>query len=340
MLRGVPEQTKPSSALGITLIVTTLLGWSSVPLFLKHFSHLIDPWTSNGWRYGFSALLWAPVIVMGVAKNDLPAGLWRAAMIPAALNSIGQICFTYAHYKIDPGLLTFGLRLQLVFVAAGAYLLFAAERRVIRHPAYLIGASIVLMGTLGTVLLGNPAVRGALAGLVKGGSAADADALLGVVLAIASGLFFAAYALSVRHAMQGVKSIVAFAAISQYTALGMILLMFAFGDAGGGTAMDLPAKQFGLLLLSALIGIALGHVFYYASIARLGVAVSSGVVQLQPIFVTAASWALFNERMTLVQIICGAAALAGAGIMLTTQHRLSKQDRAARELEEAEAEQA
>ncbi len=52
-------------AIGTLTITLTLLGWSSVPLFLRHFVDLIDPWTSNGWRYGFSALLWAPVLVIG-----------------------------------------------------------------------------------------------------------------------------------------------------------------------------------------------------------------------------------------------------------------------------------
>ena len=44
-------------AAGVVTILLTLVGWSSIPLFLKHFTHLIDGWTANGWRYAISALI-------------------------------------------------------------------------------------------------------------------------------------------------------------------------------------------------------------------------------------------------------------------------------------------
>lgn len=328
---------RSSALLAIILIVMTLLGWSSVPLFLKHFSHSIDAWTGNGWRYGFSALLWAPVILFGLARRNLPPGIWKAAILPAAFNAMGQTAFAWAHYKIDPGLLTFGLRLQIVFVGVGAYLLFPAERRVIRNRGYLVGAALVLAGTIGTIFLGPPRPPAEPA---VGAPPTSFDHALGIGLAVASGLLFAAYALAVRRNMQGISSLTAFAVISQYTAAAMVVLMLWLGIDHGATAWQLSNSQFGLLLLSAVIGIALGHVFYYASIARLGVAVSSGVVQLQPFIVTAVSAILFGERMTPVQLICGVIAITGAATMLTVQHRLARTDRAAKKLEEAEGEQA
>ncbi len=288
----------------------TLLGWSSVPLFLKHFAALIDPWTSNGWRYGFAALLWAPVLVIGLFRRSLPPHLWRAALVPSLFNIAGQICFTYAHYMIDPGLVTFGLRFQIVFVAVGAYICFVSERPIIRTRGYLGGAVLVFIGTLGVAFLGT--------------NVHSQTHAAGVALAIASGFFFAAYALSVRHFMHGVHPVTAFAAISQFTAAAMIVLMLVLGERAGATAWSLPANEFMLLLLSAVIGIALGHVFYYTSIARLGVAVSSGVVQLQPFLVTAASAVLFDERLTGWQWLSGAIAILGAFLMLAVQQRLAR----------------
>jgi drug/metabolite transporter (DMT)-like permease len=288
--------------------VVTLVGWSSVPLFLKHFSTAIDAWTSNGWRYGFSALIWAPVVIIGAWLGRLPKNIWRAALVPSLFNATGQVAFTWAHYKIDPGLLTFGLRTQIVFVTIGAALLFVAERRIIRAPGFLLGLFLVAGGTAGTIALGK--------GLGEQATA------LGISLAIASGLLFACYALSVRYFMRGMNSIVAFAAISQYTAAAMVALMLILGKEAGAAALDLPQDQFLLLLLSAVIGIALGHVFYYMSINRLGVAVSSGVIQLQPFLVAAASFFLFQERLTQWQWLSGMVAIVGAATILTVQHRL------------------
>jgi drug/metabolite transporter (DMT)-like permease len=304
-----PEAPPLSPTTGVITVLCTLLGWSSVPLFIKHFSHDIDHWTSNGWRYGFSALVWLPVVLVAAYRRKLPPRLWQAALVPAMFNTLGQVAFAWAHYKIDPGLLTFGLRTQIAFVALGAFILFPSERAVIRSKWYLAGLVMVVCGAAGTILLGKP-MQGATT--------------LGVVLAIASGLLFASYALSVRKFMVGMHPVLAFAAISQYTAAVTVALMLVLGDRHGAGAMDLSRGQFGLLLLSSVIGIALGHVFYYISIARLGVAVSSGVIQLQPFIVAVASYFLFDEVLKVEQWMSGCVAVLGAVMMLAVQQRMAR----------------
>lgn len=294
---------------GLVMVVMTLIGWSSVPLFIKHFASHIDVWTSNGWRYGFSALLWLPVLIWGLRRNSLPSGIWKRALVPSVFNSIGQVAFAWAHYKIDPGLLTFALRTQIVFVAIGAAILFIPERRIIRSRGFIIGILLVLGGTMTTVALDD-------------GFGQQAT-MFGIILALVSGICFAGYALSVRHYMHGTHPLVAFSVISQYTAAAMLGLMFAIGERQGLLVLAMPPPQIALLLLSAIIGIALGHVFYYASIGRLGVAVSSGVIQLQPVLVSAASVFLFPDAaLSSVQWGTGLIAVAGAGTILYMQHRL------------------
>lgn len=299
---------------GLATIVLTLASWTAVPLMLRHFatseggSPLIDGWTANGWRYGFSALIWLPAIIFGLARKRLPPGIWKMALIPAAFNTAAQVCFGLAPYYIDPGLMTFSLRLQIVFVTIGALLMFPAERRVIKSAGYLTGIGLVVVGTCIT-LIANPNGLG-------GGTAT------GVGLAIGAGLLYGAYALSVRKCLHGVNPITAFAAISVYTAVGMVALMLPFGARSGGVVLDLDSKSIGLLALSSLIGIGLGHTLYFYSIGRLGLAVSTGVVQLQPITVSISSLFVFGEKLTPIQWASGIVAITGAGIMLYTQHRM------------------
>jgi len=375
-----------SALLGVTTVILTLVGWSSVPLFLRHFADSIDAWTSNGWRYGFSALVWLPVLLIAAWMKSLPRGLFRAALVPSIVNALGQTCFAWAHYRIDPALLTFGLRTQLLFVAIGAYMLFPKERAIIRTRGYLLGAALLLTGVAGVMLLdvgsdtsahqerasiGSPSLLegggegmgevdadadrtpreeartppGALSQVERGldargdihAAATGRDAAInsahrgtlrarieGVALALASGLLFACYGLSVRKWMDGVNSVLAFAAICQYTAIVMVALMFIFGVRGGLGALDLGTEQFIWLLVSALIGIAIGHVFYYFSIARLGVAVTAGVLQLQPFLVAVASLAIFGELLSLGQWAAGLVAVAGAMLMLSVQWRAGR----------------
>lgn len=303
-----PEQTPATRLTGTITIVLTLLGWSSIPLFLRHFAEQIDPWTSNGWRYGVSALIWAPYLLYAMKRGRAPAYIWVAALVPTVFNAAGQVFFTWAHYKIDPGLLTFGLRTQMVFVAIGAYLLFPPERRVILSWRYLGGLLALAIGTSVAVLAGENPLREAH--------------LVGVLMSVTAGALFAGYGLTVRKFMAGIHSVTAFAVISQYTAGVMVVLMFMLGQQGGATALYLPRFEFGLLMLSAVIGIALGHVLYYISINRLGVAISSGVLQLHPFVVAVASFFIFREVLVGWQWLGGCVAILGALVMLTAQRRL------------------
>ncbi|MEZ6242172.1 MAG: DMT family transporter [Phycisphaerales bacterium] len=307
-----PDHALRETSVGVLTVALTLVGWSVTPLFIKYFAAYIDAWTSNGWRYGFSALLWSPLLVAGALRGTLPKGLWRAALVPALVNAAGQVCFTLAHYHIGPGLLTFGLRSQMVFVAVGAALLFPAERLVVRSPAFLTGVVLVMVGTIGTVAFG------ALGDSEKAGYA------LGVTLAICSGAGFAGYALAVRKYMHDIPTMTAFAAISLYTSIAMVGLMLPIAEKHGGGALDLSTRQFCVLLLSSVIGIALGHVLYYISIKRLGVAVSTGVIQLQPVCVAVLSYFTFGEVLNLAQWATGALAIAGAMLMLWIQHKLKR----------------
>ncbi|MCA9288486.1 MAG: DMT family transporter [Phycisphaerales bacterium] len=300
--------------IGVMMVVLTLVGWTSIPLFLRHFASQIDPWTSNGWRYGFAALIWCPVLILGAARKRLPEGLWRKAAWPAVVNSIGQVFFTSAFYHVDSTMAAFGLRSNIICAAIGAAIFFAAERRILASPPFLIGMVMVLAGTGGTLVLDD--------GFAQGSSP------LGILFAVLAGAFYAAYALAVRMCMKGIPTLVSFAAISLYTAGVMIVLMLALGERMGATAIDLAPTQFVLLLVSSFVGIAMGHVTYYMSIARLGVTVSSGVIQLQPFTVAVASIPIEGKFLSGPQWALGTVAVAGTLVMLVVQNRMSRRLRA------------
>lgn len=309
-----PHDTPAGRAEGVLTVLLTLACWSSIPLFLNYFAKLIDPWTANGWRYGFSALVWIPALVWAYAARRVPDQLWRRALIPSLFNAVAQICFGIAPYYVDPGLMTFSLRLQIVFVTIGAALMFAVERAVIRTRGYLAGLAMVVVGTGGTLLFREQ-------GLGDGTA-------LGVGLAVASGALYAGYALTVRRSLAGVNPLVAFAAISQYTAVILVALMFPFARNHGADAWTvLDGNQFFWLLASAVIGVGIGHTLYYIAIARLGVAPASGVIQLQPIAVSIISEIRGTDHLNAKQWGAGLLAVCGAALMLVMQARVAARAR-------------
>jgi drug/metabolite transporter (DMT)-like permease len=321
--------------LGPAMLLFTLLGWSSVPLFVTHFSHAMNVWTQNGWRYLFAAMLWSPVLVWAWMKRTTPRGLWRASLLPAVFNALGQAAFTWSFYNVDTSTAAFGLRTQIVFVPVGAYLLFPSERALLRRPGAWAGIVLVIAGVVGTMLL-RDASHDVTRSVGGSGSAA-----MGMVMAVTAGLLFACYGLAVRKNMHGFHPVTAFAAISQITAVISFVLMLGLSRDEGTHALDwgravwgLSAGQMVMLLVSAIIGITLGHAAYFTSIARLGVSTTSGVLQLQPFCVAIAQFAVFGTMMTGGQWVSGVVAVIGALLLLYVQWRLT---RAARERVGADA---
>lgn len=297
---------------GVLAALLTLAGWSITPVFIGMLTPHIDAWTSNGWRYGLAALTWLPFLILARQRGDCPPGLMKRAIVPAGVNAVAQTGFTYAFYLIDPTLVVIALRFQIVAVAIGAAVMFPAERRVIRTPLFLLGATLATAGIVGVLVFK----------IMQGGVGESRNIVAGVLLAVGAGVGFGGYALAVRKYMRGVSSPLAFAAISQYTAIAMLVLMLLVSPTRGAVVPGLAPGLLLILFISTYTGIAGTHVFYYISIQRLGVAASTAVLQLQPLGVGIIAYFVLGEVLTLPQWACGVVAIAGAALAILVQHHM------------------
>ncbi|MEM1422528.1 MAG: DMT family transporter [Planctomycetota bacterium] len=323
------QHAQSISALGLVAMLTTLFAWTASPLLNRFFAEYIDVWNLNGWRYAMAALCWLPLILWRLTSRTMPAGVWKAALLPAVFNSVGQVAFAYSFYFTDATTVAFALRVQLIAVAVGGAVFFAGERRVIRDPRFLGGMILVAIGVSGYLLLAPDA------------PASDApsgdNTALGFALGAIAGAVFGFYALAVRPMMKTTGPMLSYAVISLYTAVAMVALMLTLSPGHGSEAVtDLTPKLFGLLVVSAVVSLVIGHPCYYTAIRALGVSATAAVLQLQPISVGVASIAMFTltanasfETPTnLWQWCAGLVAIASAIFMLRVQHRLAKRDRA------------
>ncbi len=290
---------------GICFVTGTLLGWASILLFLKHLVPFLDAWTTNGWRYGVSALLWLPLLLTGVRRGTLPKGIWWRAIPASLFNCAGQVLYAKMPYYIGPGLGGFLIRVALVSSTFGAFVLFADERVLLRSRLFWVGMTAIVAGSIGTVFLGHAPIGSATA--------------TGILLGATSGAFFGLYGVSVRYYMRGIPSMTSFSVISLYTASVLVALMLAFGESHGLRVLDLSTKNWFVLILSALIGIAICHVSYYAAIARLGVAVSTAIVQLAPFLCAIGAYVWFDEVLSRWQWTSGFVMIAGAMMLLAAE---------------------
>lgn len=310
--RSRPMPSRSFQLVGILCAIGTIVGWSVTPVLIGSLVDHIDAWTSNGWRYTLAALTWLPFLLIARKRGKWPAGLMKKAIIPAGINAIAQSMFTSAFYLIDPTLLVIALRFQIVAVAIGAAIMFAGERRVIRTPMFLVGATLATLGIIGVLVLK----------LVEKGAGDSTHLVAGVLLAMASGAGFGGYALAVRKCMRGISSPLAFAAISQYTCLVMLVMMVTLSPTRGMAVPSLSGGLLLILLISTYTGIAGTHVLYYIAIQRIGVAVSTAVLQLQPLGVGIIAYFALGEVLTIPQWACGLVAIAGASMTIWVQHTM------------------
>lgn len=73
------------------------------------------------------------------------------------------------------------------------------------------------------------------------------------------------------------------------------------------------------MVVSAITAIALGHVFFYTAIKRIGATIPSLVILVQPFMVFSISRVVFHERLTLLQLVFGVLLLIGAGLSVWAQ---------------------
>ncbi len=299
--------------IGYAAATATLLSWVAVALLLEHFTGAIDVWTANGWRYGLAAVLWAPLALWVLRRRGFRGIPWASVAVPAALWFAGQVQFAASFYFVGPAMVTFMIRVQILCVILFSAALIPAARGLLRMPGVWIGVTMMLGGAGGMLGFGETAPR--------------IDDWTGVALAAGSGATFAGYGVALRFLaprpddprVVKLNPLERFAFIAPMVGAGMLVLMLAFAEERGAVAARLSAGQLGLLALSSVLGVMVGHLAYFVSIERVGVVAASSIVQLQPFLVLLSSWFLFEETLTWPQVAAGTVLAAGAYVLLKVQ---------------------
>jgi drug/metabolite transporter (DMT)-like permease len=138
-----------------------------------------------------------------------------------------------------------------------------------------------------------------------------------MILVLASAVGMGAYTVAVRYYMSSYSARQSFSVISLYSSILLVGLMFCFGDYGRLTQISIGCWL--LLTLSALIGIAFGHVLLYQAIQYFGPVVASGVQLITPFitYVVAAVW--LGERMSSSEWIGGVLLVASGALLVVAR---------------------
>jgi drug/metabolite transporter (DMT)-like permease len=145
--------------------------------------------------------------------------------------------------------------------------------------------------------------------------------IIGIAMIILYGLIWGLYAVAVKVAFRGIDSRTGFSVVSIYTVVALFILTMFMGQPS--KCLVMPFGGWAAIVISGVTGIALGHVFYYISIRRLGATTPSLVQLAQPFIVVVISYFVFSERLSVPQLVFGVVLVAGSALAI-----LAKKDTA------------
>ncbi len=293
---------RPRLLPALVALITAILIWSSVPLLLKYFTHVVDAWTMNGLRYFFAALFWLPYVLRH--RREVPPGrnLWKDAVPPAVVHTIGQMLFGLTPYFNDATVMNFVGRSSFLFVTLFGFAMLKDERPLARHPFFWCGFAATVAG---------------LVAMYCGGLGTTSTSAFGMILLVVTAAFWGLYSVFVRRFMAGYDVRLGFGAISVYAAPALLGLMFAVGR--WPQIAGLHPLQWFLVWLTAILGIALGHVLFYRAIHALGPIASEGGLLLIPFATAVFAFFTLGERLDRLQWFGGFTLVVGCLLLIAAK---------------------
>jgi len=283
-----------------------LVCWSLGPLFIKYLSGCMDSWTQNAVRYSVACLFWLPFLVHTTARGSFAKRTWRRALLPSVANIAMQSLWAAGFYYIGPAFMAMLSKTSILWVAGFSLIVFPEERPLMRSGRFWLGFLLSLAGLVGVIAFKD--------------DFAATGTLTGIVIALGQAFMWGVYTISVRIAFQDIDPRASFSVMSVYAAVGLSVCAFVFGQPS--QVLHLDARAWMAVLISAVTAIALGHVFYYTAIRRIGATIPMLVILAQPFVVFSLSSILFHERLNGVQLLFGGVLLGGSALSVWAQQHL------------------
>jgi drug/metabolite transporter (DMT)-like permease len=260
----------------------------------------IDAWTANGFRYPLAAVLYWPILWSARRRGALNADVLRRCLVPAFFSFSGQVFWALSFYFLSASAVGFLVRNSIGWTIIAGMFVFREERAFLKSARFFCGLTVCVVGVL-------------VLSLARGLPTMEITAT-GIVLILFCGMFFGLYAVSVRYFLWPVHSALAAAVVCNYVAIGTLLLL-PLGEPA--ELAQLSGQNWLLVLLSAFLGIVLGHSFLYSAVNRLGTSITSSVQSVTPFVTVAFAYLYLGEALTGIQWIGGITIVVGAIVLLS-----------------------
>ena len=284
----------------------TLCCWSLGPIFIEQLTGYIDSRTQNALRYTVACLFWLPVVLHFMRVGKFDKRTWRLALVPTGTNVVMQSLWAVIFYYLGPAFAVLLAKTNVLWVATFSLILFPDERPLLRSRRFWSGLVLSVVGVFGVLYFKEDFVA--------------AQTITGVVLALICAFMWGVYALSVKISLREIDSRCGFGVISIYTTIALWIAALLFGNPAACLAM--PFSAWIAVVVSGITAIALGHVFFYTAIKRIGATLPTLVILAQPLVVFSISSMVFHERLNGLQLLFGLFLIGGAALSVWAQEHV------------------
>lgn len=290
----------------IFYLAAAALCYGTIPIFVRYFAAYLDAWTVNGVRYLVGSLIWLPAVL--TLRREVPAGknVWRDALVPTAVNVVGQVGYGLAPYYNPASVIGFVARTSFLFTLLFGFTILPVERLLMRKPLFWLGVAACACGV--------PVMYW------EGFAGAGKTTPTGLAVLLGSAVCWGAYGVSVRRWLSGYPARLSFGVISLYSSAALLVLMFLFGDVG--RLASFGVANWAWIVLSGIIGIAMGHVLLFHAIHRLGPVVTEGGIMSTPFITYLGAALVLGERMTAMQWCGGLLLITGGALLVGAKRQL------------------
>ncbi|MEJ2058488.1 MAG: DMT family transporter [Desulfofustis sp.] len=293
-------------------ISAMLLFWAFTPISIAwikdDFSLIFQVWL----RYLSAALmLWPILLTKKSFSKDFQSFtrkrfyfLLRISVI-ALCTLMFQILYTWCFFLISPG---FGILLyqsQVIFSVLLGIVYLKSERDLIRQPGTVAGIMIALVGACLAIIFQS---RGFSVELNRG-----------ILLALTGALFWALVGLELKIWIEG-RLTPLFTVTMVFSLVSICLLPSVFLSSQNISG-DPHILKWIVLVVSGLLGIGGGQALFYYLLPQLGIITTSSTQLLVPFLTGVFSFLLFDEKITLLQLIGGILLLGGCQTVLQQKRK-------------------
>jgi drug/metabolite transporter (DMT)-like permease len=291
------EVRAQTRALAVLLFGACAIGFAPILVRLTE----TGPAAAAFWRFAFAVPL---ILLLGRVTERTGPGLPSRAALLAGLFIATDLAFWHYGIKLTSvANATVLSNLTPIIVTAVAWFAFKERPR----RTFLAGLALAVGGAVAMAVFGEGAAR-----------QPGANPPLGDLFSAITAIWYAAYFLAVAQARRSMSTV----RVMTWSTLAGLPFLLAY-------SLILRESIFPAALAgwAACLGLGVMHVTGQGAIAwalgRLPTAVTAVVVLIQPVIAAALGWVLFGEALAPLQMLGGAAALAGVAVAQMSRRRPS-----------------